>query len=129
MSYFNIRLHESEQQAQRLLEYAQNMGQYITILKEIINDLQEGGEGFLDTRTILYNIIEEVNIERDQLTHLGEGLVWIVKRYEISEKLLALPLKQNPVDKFQFYKKFGPDYISEMPVKIKTTYNNRGSNW
>ena len=102
MSYFNIRLHESEQQAQRLLEYAQNMGQYITILKEIINDLQEGGEDFLDTRTILYNIIEEVNIERDQLTHLGEGLVWIVKRYEISEKLLALPLKQNPVDKFQY---------------------------
>ena len=56
-------------------------------------------------------------------------LTYLVHRYEISEKLLALPLKQNPVDKFQLYKKFGPDYISEMPVKIKTTYNNRGSNW
>ena len=43
----------------------------------------------------MYNTIEEISIERDQLTQLGEKLVQIVKCYENAEKLLTEVEKES----------------------------------
>ena len=63
----------------------------------------------------MYNTIEEISIERNQLTSLGNGLAQIVKRYETSEKLLTLPYTLNPIE--MACTQFTPDYVSRMPVK------------
>ena len=86
MSYFNIKPKNLKSEVDILLVYVQALETFVTALDNIYKVIEASGKAFADMKNTLYNLTQEVVVEKEELQLIIDSLSQIIECYEDAEK-------------------------------------------